>query len=570
MTKFLRNSDSSEIGSGKVTAPNLTIQGQELAAGTATQPSVLTDNLFGETDIDTLDGEDGYDTITTDTNDTLRLINGLSTGSITGTNSNDTLKGDSGNNTLVGLAGDDLLVSGGGSDSLLGGLGDDTYQVSLNSGGTHILDTGGDDEIQIAGVESLSTGFVTGEIGFARTGTSLVVDLNQDGKYEPAQDLTIENFFAPDITNQPGSGLIENVGDYDYNELMFLVPSVTAKPIPIPTPTPTPTSTPTPTPTSTPTPTPTSTPTPTPTSTPTPTPTSTPTPTPTSIPTPTPTSTPTPTPTLGETVRINFSSNPQTSATTTPTGLPEFQVKQLGNETFFTLSEKDDIVNLANYPDAIGKSVQALNGNDSVLGTNRDEQINGNRGNDTIDGGDGNDSLRGGKDYDLLFGGIGNDLLNGGNEDDTLKGGSGNDVLRGGKGNDILFGEDGNDFLAGDFGQDCLVGGAGSDIFVLQNRKKDSLSDTSTNPSEIDIIADFKLSEGDKIGLVGFNAGSDLSFEPIQMQVNGGTSESATAIKVKASGEYLGIVKGVAATDMVARPADYFVEIGNDPKLLMG
>ncbi|HLO49904.1 MAG TPA: hypothetical protein VK211_15915 [Kamptonema sp.] len=515
---------------------------------------------------------------------------------ITGTAGNDTLNGASTNDTLSGLAGDDRINGGGGVDLLAGGLGDDIYTLPLTSGGTRIQDEGGgNDELNFIGENKLETSLIVGKVGMARNNTSLVVDINKDGKYEAERDLTVENFFANESKNQPGSGAIDFVAQYDIFELMALVnpiattPTPTPSPIststPTPSPSPSPISTSTPTPTPTPSPISTSTPTPTPSpiSTPTPTPSPSPTPlaTPTPIPTPTPTplatttpspspiSVSTPTPTSTDIVQINFLIGSQTPTTAAPSEVPEFQVKQLEGETFFSLSDKDDNLDLASYPDAANKSIQALNGSDRIRGTDLNDNINGNKGNDTIEGGIGDDSLRGGKDYDQLFGGNGNDIVNGGNEDDSLYGGLGDDVLRGGKGQDLLFGEEGNDLLVGDFDRDSLVGGAGSDLFVLQSRKKDSSSDTSTNPAEVDIIADFQLTDGDKIGLVGL-AINALSFESIQIQVNGGIPESATAIKIKASGEYLGIVKGVTANNMAAQPFNYFLDVSNNQKLTLG
>ncbi|WP_449417544.1 calcium-binding protein [Phormidium nigroviride] len=519
---------------------------------------------------------------------------------ISGTGGNDTLNGESTNDTLSGLAGDDRINGGGGADLLVGGLGDDIYTLPLTSGGTRIQDEGGgNDELNFIGEIKLETSLTVGKVGMARNNTSLVVDINKDGKYEADRDLTVENFFANESKNQPGSGAMDFIAQYDIFELMALVnpiaTTLTPTPSPISTPTPSPVSTSTPTPVSTstsnPTPTPVSTstpnPTPTPVSTstanPTPTPlaTSTPNPTPTPSPTPLATSTPNPTPTPSptllvtstststETIRINFFTGSQTPPNTDPSGIPEFQVKQLESETLFSLSDKDDNIFLASYPEAANKSIQALNGSDNVRGTDLNDNINGNKGNDTIEGGSGDDTLRGGKDYDRLFGNTGNDIVNGGNEDDSLYGGVDDDILRGGKGKDLLFGEEGNDLLVGDFDQDSLVGGAGSDLFVLQSRKKDSSSDTSTNPAEVDIVADFQLTDGDKIGLVGL-ANNALSFESIQIQVNEGTSESATAIKIKASGEYLGIVKGVAANDMAAQPSNYFLDVSNNQKLTLG
>ena len=355
---------------------------------------------------------------------------------ISGTGGNDTLNGEGTNDTLSGLAGDDRINGGGGADLLIGGLGDDIYTLPLTSGGTRIQDEGGgNDELNFIGENKLETSLTFGKVGMARNNTSLVVDLNKDGKYEADRDLTVEDFFANESKNQPGSGAMDFIAQYDIFELMALVnpiaTTITPTPSPIstptpspvststptssptpspvststpttsptPSPTPSPVSTSTPTPTSSPTPSPvsTSTSTPTPTSSPTPSPVSTSTPTPTSSPTPSPVSTSTPTPsptplptstaTSPETERINFFTGSQTPTNAEPSGIPEFQVKQLESETFFSLSDKDDNLFLASYPDAANKSIQALNGSDRVRGTDLNDNINGNKGNDTIEGG---------------------------------------------------------------------------------------------------------------------------------------------------------------------------------------
>lgn len=115
----------------------------------------------------------------------------------------------------------------------------------------------------------------------------------------------------------------------------------------------------------------------------------------------------------------------------------------------------------------------------------------------------GNDSLTGGLKNDTLYGGYGNDYLDGWSGNDYLDGGYGNDTLLGWYGNDKLNGGDGNDFLKGEAGNDTLTGGAGADIFAFS-----SLSD------KIDVITDFKYSEGDKIQISksGFGADSSSQF----------------------------------------------------------
>ncbi|MDJ0557001.1 MAG: S8 family serine peptidase [Microcoleaceae cyanobacterium MO_207.B10] len=135
---------------------------------------------------------------------------------------------------------------------------------------------------------------------------------------------------------------------------------------------------------------------------------------------------------------------------------------------------------LTPYP----QGLQALDGNDTVIGSSEPELINGNQGNDNIYGGDGSDVLRGGRNNDLINGNLGNDQLFGDLDNDQLFGESGDDTIYGGKGNDILSGQDGNDLISGDLGEDTLIGGAGNDIFILKEEQQNNL-DTA------DIINDF-------------------------------------------------------------------------------
>lgn len=99
----------------------------------------------------------------------------------------------------------------------------------------------------------------------------------------------------------------------------------------------------------------------------------------------------------------------------------------------------------ADYFDASGialtTSVQAGNGNDTILGSS---------GTDSVDGGDGND---------LMLLGAGADSANGGAGDDVIRGGAGVDVLAGGDGADSLYGQGAVDTLNGGAGVDLLDGG---------------------------------------------------------------------------------------------------------------
>lgn len=94
----------------------------------------------------------------------------------------------------------------------------------------------------------------------------------------------------------------------------------------------------------------------------------------------------------------------------------------------------------------------------------------------------------------------GNDFLDGGHGNDSLNGGAGNDFLFGQEGNDKLFGGNGDDFLNGGNGDDHLWGGMGADIFSFS---LDEGFVVDIGQIGLDKIADFNLSQGDKINLDG-------------------------------------------------------------------
>jgi Ca2+-binding RTX toxin-like protein len=64
--------------------------------------------------------------------------------------------------------------------------------------------------------------------------------------------------------------------------------------------------------------------------------------------------------------------------------------------------------------------INALAGNDTIIGGNGGDTINGAGGNDSIDGGSGNDTIDGGSENDIIIGSVGNDSLLGGVGNDTL------------------------------------------------------------------------------------------------------------------------------------------------------
>lgn len=102
---------------------------------------------------------------------------------------------------------------------------------------------------------------------------------------------------------------------------------------------------------------------------------------------------------------------------------------------------------------ALGDSIEAGDGDDTIISSD---------GNDSINAGDGNDSVEMEAGDDIFYGGAGNDSVNGNLGSDTLHGGAGDDFLRGSYGNDTIYsGTTGE-------GDDYLWGGYGDDHFIIQ------------------------------------------------------------------------------------------------------
>lgn len=200
--------------------------------------------------------------------------------------------------------------------------------------------------------------------------------------------------------------------------------------------------------------------------------------------------------------------------------------------------------------------IQALNGNDFIVGSVSADNINGNLGDDKILAGGGNDgdrtltipannirtAIRGGKGSDNLDGQEGDDLINGNLDNDTVLGGVGNDIIRGGKGADILDGGAGVDYLIGDADQDKLTGGADADIFVLPG-----VSVAATNLNQADLITDF-LPGTDTIMLPSGTTFAQLTLTPVTVQVDGSTALASTSIQSGTT--FYGLVQGITPVQL--------------------
>ncbi|MDO6588167.1 Hint domain-containing protein, partial [Salipiger sp. 1_MG-2023] len=119
-------------------------------------------------------------------------------------------------------------------------------------------------------------------------------------------------------------------------------------------------------------------------------------------------------------------------------------------------------------------TVRAGDGNDTVDGAAGDDSLSGNLGNDSLSGGDGDDTLDGGSGLDTILGGTGTDSIDGGDGNDSIDGGAGNDTIAGGDGDDYIDGGAGDDYLTTGLGQDTLIGGEGNDT-LMNSAGDDSL-----------------------------------------------------------------------------------------------
>ena len=194
-------------------------------------------------------------------------------------------------------------------------------------------------------------------------------------------------------------------------------------------------------------------------------------------------------------------------------------------------------------------AMDALGGDDEIVGTDENDTLNGGAGNDTIAGGLGDDLITGGIGDDVLRGDLnsrdpqdnqmgGNDTISGGAGNDRIGGKGGNDELLGGDGDDMIWGDDGDDILRGGLGDDMLTGdnssgGMGADTFILAMGEG------------MDTITDFEVGI-DMIGL------AELTFEDLTLMSLGGNT------MIELGDETLAVITGVAVE---ALTEDSFVSV---------
>lgn len=187
---------------------------------------------------------------------------------------------------------------------------------------------------------------------------------------------------------------------------------------------------------------------------------------------------------------------------------------------------------------ALSNFIWGLAGNDTIDGGGGNDTINGGTGNDTYrfdtDGAGGSDTLVEAavpgidtldfsatttRNVAINLGLLGPQVVNagltltiaaggpfenitGGGLNDTLTGNLFNNTIRGLSGNDTLNGSGGNDVLDGGIGNDLLIGGAGNDTLTGGTIAADRFRfDAPLNASNVDIITDFTVAEGDRIEL---------------------------------------------------------------------
>jgi Ca2+-binding RTX toxin-like protein len=101
--------------------------------------------------------------------------------------------------------------------------------------------------------------------------------------------------------------------------------------------------------------------------------------------------------------------------------------------------------------------------------------VNAGNGNNSVVGGTGNETLIGGANRDTLIGGPGNNLIEGGNGTNSLYGGTGNDTIIGGSGFDNIYPGGFGISVPNDEEVDSIKGGTGDENLYMNNNA-DALS----------------------------------------------------------------------------------------------
>ena len=98
-------------------------------------------------------------------------------------------------------------------DVLSGGTGNELFELDA-------ADVGGIEIKELAGRETLTLeGMETSMSNLHREDNDLIIDVNQDGSFQTAEDLTLKNFFADEV-GEVGKGYIELVDEISGNEIL--------------------------------------------------------------------------------------------------------------------------------------------------------------------------------------------------------------------------------------------------------------------------------------------------------------------------------------------------------------
>ncbi len=216
------------------------------------------------------------------------------------------------------------------------------------------------------------------------------------------------------------------------------------------------------------------------------------------------------------------------------------------DQTYTGTSGNDNIDIPTLFPDLVNNtwSIDALEGDDIIVGGSNNDRINGGEGADMMSGGEGDDLFfvdqvgdrvmeNAGEGIDRVitsidnyvlgdhveelnlrgnaFTGYGNSLDNllighfNTDDSDILFGGGGNDKIAGHGGNDKLHGEEGNDLLNGGQGEDYMSGGEGNDIFLVDNVRDEVIENVGegTDTVKTSLNSYFLADNVERLELIG-------------------------------------------------------------------
>lgn len=159
--------------------------------------------------------------------------------------------------------------------------------------------------------------------------------------------------------------------------------------------------------------------------------------------------------------------------------------------------------------------IDALDGDDLVVGSPQRDDVTLGAGNDRITAGEGNDAVNGGSGNDTITGNAGNDNLIGGDGDDTIQGGAGNDTLTGGVGRDRLDGQGSSGDVVKEEFNDIV--GVSVTYLPASSTADQRLSVTASSITVVDILVGIELaviatgSGNDSINMTSWTQSATIS-----------------------------------------------------------